>query len=276
MNSFKRALLGATAVVLALQVAPAVAQEKAARLGPVVEFGLEGGFLFNDSDTTAGFDDSDKYGDLSDLVPGDEGGYFALSGRFHLDEDFAIDAALASTFLDQDNSSTFFESGSNAFSYQTMDASLVYKLGDGFDLFGGLRGLHLDNEIEAAGFFASDNIDATAWLVGPRLGADMNLQFGDFPIGVVGAVSGSVLFGSIEVDGSYPGMSQGVTVYNLEGSLALAYEIVEGVSLQAGYRAQQFWGLAPEFNEISPAGYSYGGEGDVLVHGPYAKIHLSF
>lgn len=269
-------LLGATALAAAIAATPVVAEERAARLGPVVEFGLEGGFMFNESDTTAGFDDSDKYGDLSDLVAGEEGTYFALSGRFHLDESFAIDGALTSTFLHEDNSSAIGQSASNGLDYQTLDVSLVYKLGSDFALFGGVRGLHADNEIEAFGFFASDTIDSNVWMAGPRLGAEMDLQFGDFPIGVVGSVSGSVLFGSIDVEGSYPGMSEGATSYNLEGSLALSYEVADGVRLQAGYRAQQFWNLAPQFDEIDTSGYDYGGEGDVLVHGPFAKVHLSF
>lgn len=274
--SIRSTLLAATALVAAAVATPAGAEERAARLGPVVEFGLEGGFMFNESDTTAGFEDSDKYGDLGDLAAGEEGTYFALSGRFHLDESFAIDGALTSTFLHEDNVSALGASASNGLDYQTLDVSLVYKLGDDFALFGGVRGLHADNEIEASGFLASDTIDANVWMGGPRLGAEMDLQFGDFPVGVVGSVSGSVLFGSVDVEGSYPGMSEGVTTYNLEGSLALSYEIADGVQLQAGYRAQQFWNLAPTFGEISTSGYDYDGEGDVLVHGPFAKVHLSF
>lgn len=275
----RRSLMGATAVGLALAAAPAGADERAARLGPVVEFGIEGGFLLNESDDGASFDDGDKYGDINDLMTGDEGGYFALSGRFHIDETLAVDGGFSATFLEPEDSGNFSglgDYGSNDLDFETVDASLVYKLDDDFALFGGVRAMHLSSKVEAFGGFASDTIDANGWLIGPRLGGDMNLRFDGFPVGLVGSLSGSVLFGSIDVEGSFPGMSDGATAYNLEGSLALSYEVADGVQLQAGYRAQQFWNLAPQFEEIGTSGYDYGGEGDMLLHGPFAKVHLSF
>ena len=66
------------------------------------------------------------------------------------------------------------------------------------------------------------------------------------------------------------------TVYTLEGSLALQYAIAPGVALQGGYRAQQLWNAGVRYDQVDKDGDFESGEADILVHGAFVRVNLSF
>jgi hypothetical protein len=65
------------------------------------------------------------------------------------------------------------------------------------------------------------------------------------------------------------------TVYNLEGSVALGYQLGNAAQLQVGYQVQQWWSLATRINVADSQGNLQASQSDVLTHGPFAKITVS-
>ena len=65
------------------------------------------------------------------------------------------------------------------------------------------------------------------------------------------------------------------TVYNLEGSVALGYQLGNAAQLQVGYQVQQWWNLATRITTADSLGRLQVSQSDVLTHGPFAKITVS-
>lgn len=316
MRTGKARWLAATALVagapplLALPLASATADEARLRphQGPVVELGLEGSFLFNAGDQRSASDPTDdKLGELGPMDSGDYGQSFAATARWNLDERWAVHLGLAGTWLSDDESNftdqsviigpqqqpifidNFYRGGFES-SYAILDGAAVYRLGEPawggqrLDLLFGLRGLHSDADADYSyeTFEGSGRVDVSTrgWYVGPVLGIGADLPLGG-GFALVGQASGSVLFGSRKdssstEDGPAEERYDSNTVYTLEGSLALQYAIAPGVALQGGYRAQQLWNAGVRYDQVDKDGDFESGAADILVHGAFVRVNLSF
>ena len=61
------------------------------------------------------------------------------------------------------------------------------------------------------------------------------------------------------------------TVYNLEGSVALGYQLGNAAQLQVGYQVQQWWNLATRITAADSLGRLQVSQSDVLTHGPLPR-----
>jgi hypothetical protein len=64
-------------------------------------------------------------------------------------------------------------------------------------------------------------------------------------------------------------------VYNVEGSVALGYQLGNMAQLQVGYQVQQWWSLATRIYGADSQGRLQVSQSDVLTHGPFAKITVA-
>lgn len=128
---------------------------------------------------------------------------------------------------------------------------------------------------------ATSKVGTTEFLgVGPRVGVDA--RYGG-TWGVVGAVSGSAIYGrrktslSFEYQASYEDEQYGPYEYGgsfsendwlaeITASAGVSYKPNDGTEVIVGYRAQQLWNVTSENF----------GEEDILIHGPFVGLKLKF
>jgi hypothetical protein len=308
--ALKRLLLTTTAVaVLALHARLAGAADVDA-VGnvdlPVTVISIEGGALFDASPANLSFDeDDDKLGGLGSLQPGGWGGQVRLEMGQRLNSDWDFKVGLAAIELQEDTahaaSSPEFTAGSGeanasqSTKLQIFDADIGYQT-DGLGtlevrLFGGVRGLHAsvnaDWDYEGEAAFVGDDeklgrFGDEIYAVGPRVGVDLALPLNHSNMSLVGSASGSVLYGNIQSQYHFDDGGNRVetthwteieSMWTIEGMAGIAFEIGQTADLTLGYRAMQFNGVVPDRSDVGSNGeFSDGGQSDLLVHGPFARL----
>jgi hypothetical protein len=180
-----------------------------------------------------------------------------------------------------------------------LDVGFRPEIASGMDvrLFGGLRGLAASSDSEWSdklGIFPGSvegGFEDETWAVGPRIGVDLFVPLeSERGIGLVGSLSGAALFGNRSTDySSFSGgimgpsgpeisdsFSESVTIWNVDAMAGLSVPLTnDGASVTLGYRAQSFQNLVTERSNVRSDGtYSDGGDGDVLIHGPFVKLTI--
>jgi hypothetical protein len=202
-------------------------------------------------------------------------------------------------------------SASNRLWYQHLDLELGYRPPEwqsaGVRLFVGPRILnarqrmHYDysglSTVDFDGFGAFSKLgnfdhDVNLWGVGPRAGLQASVPLAQTPWSFNASGSASMIFSRVNHQQTSnfdheeflgPNLAgSGTTsahtwrtVYNLEGSVALGYQLGNLAQLQVGYQAQQWWSLATRINLAAGAGLHQRSQSDVLTHGPFAKITVA-
>ncbi len=192
--------------------------------------------------------------------------------------------------------------------YQVADFEAGYNWAMGNStvrVFGGLRYAHFSQKATAqttAFTFTPGGASPTAfynskrkttyWGIGPRLGVNGQFGLGNSGFHVFGGVAGAVLFGKHKEKQnaiSAPTTTLPSTfsdkrkkskvVTNLEGELGLGYQFGAGsgstIALQAGYRAEAFWGAgtkSPVYTEVG----NHGKRDDYVFHGPFLRLTATF
>lgn len=252
-----------------------------------------GGYLLNDSETNFDFDDAGKFGDLDSLSPGEDGHLIGGTIGVPLSERMDFRASLISRSFGDDETSFFdvatgdSQGGTASMAVRTFDLELGYRPGvDRLRIFAGARLLNMSNRID---YFDLDvdplfelslyDYDIDLWGVGPRLGAEAVIPLGDSRVSLLLMGAGSAIFAEadedfIALDGflASESDSRGRTIYNLEGQVAIGYDMTDSINLQVGYQAEQWWRLTSKFEEADENGGDYDGGGDVLSHGPFARV----
>ncbi len=264
---------------------------------PSLEIMTEGGLTLSDYSKAIG-----KVGDGPVSFDNDIGGYGSISVGRAFDATSPYDWRITGTvtqFLDNDVSySDSFGNGfgtfglNTGFGMQTLDFDIGRRVKqDNFEarFFAGVRGMHLELEqgvsftaFDADSSVATSKVGTTEFLgVGPRVGVDA--RYGG-TWGVVGAVSGSAIYGrrktslSFEYQASYEDEQYGPYEYGesesendwlaeITASAGVSYKPNDGTEVIVGYRAQQLWNVTSE-NFIE--------DDDILVHGPFVGLKLKF
>ena len=133
--------------------------------------------------------------------------------------------------------------------------------------------------------------DVNLWGVGPRAGLQASVPLAQTPWSFNASASASMIFSRVQRDftfnflqENFPFDTSGAgatnshtwrTVYNLEGSVALGYQLGNAAQLQVGYQVQQWWNLATRITTADSLGRLQVSQSDVLTHGPFAKITVS-
>jgi hypothetical protein len=106
-------------------------------------------------------------------------------------------------------------------------------------------------------------------------------------IGLVGSLSGSVLFGdrtthedSDNTFSSFLGdnnhFSDSQTIWNVDAMVGVQMAVGERAALTIGYKGQQFGDLAAARSDVEKTGhFENDGSTDVLVHGPFASLTVA-
>lgn len=179
--------------------------------------------------------------------------------------------------------------------FQTFDGEVGYRIPSlpAVRLFVGPRVLNATNRIDYTdnGTGKLGNFDHRTALSGggPRGGFEATVPV-DGNAFVTMSGSGSVIFARRSHDFTFnyfdtaanptsgsgvTNFDRSVTVYNVEASAALGYRFTPNSTVQIGYRVQQWWNLVPQVSAATIDGGFKSGEGDVLVHGPFAKITVA-
>jgi len=132
--------------------------------------------------------------------------------------------------------------------------------------------------------------DVNLWGVGPRAGLQASVPLAQTPWSFNASASASMIFSRVQRDFTFNFLQENFpfdisgagttnshtwrTVYNLEGSVALGYQ-VGPAQLQVGYQVQQWWSLATRINVADSQGRLQVGQSDVLTHGPFGKITVA-
>ncbi len=285
-------------VLVGLSSSAALAQSAPAPFEPSTTVSFEGSVLFNEGGTAFGGTEAQAFlGDLAPLGPGSDGMGFGLSIGRTIDPnwDWRFGAHIASlgdaTSSDVDDDAI----AESRFAFQYLDAELGYRpeLGLPFDgrLFAGGRVLHAESTI-AYGYDdpGSDKIgnyggDSDIWAAGPRLGAEASIPLGDTPFSFNISAAGSALFTGSEQNYDYLRMngaslagsgsasrSVDSPLWNAEASASLAYRLGPALSVEVGYRAQQWWDLAPSLDGATDDGSVTLGSTDLLVHSGFLRL----
>jgi len=203
-------------------------------------------------------------------------------------------------------------SASNRLWYQHLDLELGYRPPEwqsaGVRLFVGPRVLNARQRmqydysglstVDFDGFGAFSKLgtfdhDVNLWGVGPRAGLQASVPLAQTPWSFNASASGSMIFSRVERDFTFNFLQEGAiifptvsdagvtnsrtwrTVYNVEGSVSLGYQLGNMAQLQVGYQVQQWWGLATSITVADSQGRLQASQSDVLTHGPFAKITVS-
>jgi hypothetical protein len=200
----------------------------------------------------------------------------------------------------------FNASASNRLWYQHLDLELGYRLPglESVRLFVGPRILNARQRMHYDYFeFTADtpfgdftklgnfDHDVNLWGVGPRAGLQASVALAQTPWSFNASASASAIFSRVNRDFAFnfsieetAGPTSGAgtttsrtwrTVYNLEGSVALGYQLGNAAQLQVGYQVQQWWNLATRITTADSEGRLLVGQSDVLTHGPFAKITVA-
>ena len=263
-------------------------------------FSLEGGYWFNDSASNLSFEPEDGLLVLPPLKPGHDGGTFAFAFGTTFGPQWDWAAAYRVNALGTSSVSNSGDTASNRFWYQHLDVELGYRPPQwqsmAVRVFVGARALNARNTIHygyneiQSGDLKLGNFahDVDLWGIGPRAGLQASVPLSQSPFSLDVASSASAIFSRvshrsvfdyIQEDSLGDDSGSGNTtarssrmVYNLEGSAALGYRPSNAMLLQVGYQAQKWWNLTNQVRDADKVGNFTPGRGDVLVHGPFAKI----
>mgnify|MGYP001151585567 CR=1 FL=1 len=247
---------------------------------PLTYISIEGGPVWSNSSLNE--PNRDKFGDIDDA-----NGFYAaatLRRMFNPSWDWQI-TGTGTWFSTLDAKGEFSEAHSDL-DFQTVDLDLGYHVNGNplTRLLFGARLLHSNDSLDYiygdGGFNFDYSYEAEGWAIGPRVGLQSETMLGGSQFGFVAEGSGSVLFGSFDVDrhdwdSGGSSSSQSRTVYNLEGLAGLSWHPSTNVAFTIGYRAQQWWNLR-EGAGINADGYRLEADEDVLVHGPFLRAAVNF
>lgn len=274
-------------------------------------FSVYGGYLFNESDDTVDFtSDDDPLGVPADTVfnllgqmsPGRDGGLFGVEAGGPLSPAWDWRIGLNGALFEDDRASSDdgfdVNNATNAFHYEYLDLALGYRPGfvpgGGLRLFGGPRVLHAVTELDYAATAGNKvgtyDRDVDLWAIGARAGAEAAIPVGASRASVWLSGAGSALYASSDVDYSFDfaGAPPAATaagsdsesdsrgVYNFDAHAALNFAASDRVDLQLGYQVQQWWDLTTTFGAVESGDTTISdtGTGDVLVHGPFARMTI--
>lgn len=228
----------------------------------------------------------------------------------------SFNAVYFDTDESRDSGGLFFEDiplgegeahASSDFDYQYIDLELGYRpgiVGGNLRLFAGPRFLHAAQDIDYSydnsifipvmgigevDKFGNFDHDTELWGIGPRIGAEAGIPLGNSRASLNLAGAGSVIFSNVDHDYDFEFDKLGAdgsgdddlddsrTVYNLEASAAVSYNVTNAVSFELGYQGQKWWNLTTTLDEIDDGDADGSAsvllsQGDVLVHGPFARI----
>lgn len=256
-------------VVVVAPVAPVTA-------GPQMLIQVEGGPVFSSTPITE--DPDDKFGE----AVGERGFYLGAAVRRMLPSNVGFQAAITGTWLTGSAEGPAVEL-LTAMRFMTIDLDVGLHPGGDIRtrMFAGLRVLHTMDTLDLFEFAnALDEAHSvgTAWMFGPRVGANVDRPIGSSNLSFVADVSASALFGNAnvlldllaDVDASGFRMA-----FNVEGQLGLAWRPSESFSLALGYRGQQWWGIR-QATEVETLNIYVGVSPDKLIHGPFGRLSLTF
>lgn len=254
---------------------------------PKTYISAEGGIIWTDHGIRE--DGDDKFGDIDD---DDNGFYAAITARRMFNPSWDIQLTGTGTWLDGASQRADPDGADYRYNtdldFQTIDLDVGYHPMENpmIRLLLGLRVLHVDDELTYSDTnpFAGDHFasfDSNGWAVGPRIGIQSEMMLGDSKFGLIAEGSGSILFGKFDEDwenfnGPSGSDNDSRTVYNLEGLAGLSYHCNENFAITIGYRAQKWWDLRENTGVSFDNGYSLTADPDVLVHGPFARVGLTF
>ncbi|MGE0660177.1 MAG: Lpg1974 family pore-forming outer membrane protein, partial [Reyranellaceae bacterium] len=132
----------------------------------------------------------------------------------------------------------------------------------------------------------------TYWGVGPRIGVNGQFALGNGGFHLFGGVAGALLFGKHKEKATARSIttiststfsskrkSKSKMVPNAEGELGLGYQFGAGtgtaVALQAGYRAEGFWGAGTKSAAYTGSGFTKS-RSDYIFHGPFVRLTATF
>jgi hypothetical protein len=293
----------------ALCLAPLSGAGRAGPLDNTPFVSMYGGFLFNESDSSVDFtgDGSDTFlNALGQLDPGDDGVQVGVAiGAPLRSPAWDWQATLNGAFFEDDNSSfvatapdTGGGSATNSFHYQYLDLELGYRPGvvpdGGLRLFAGPRLLHaatdLDYEVDVTlggggGKLGTYERVVDLWGMGARAGAEAAMPLGSSRASLSLLGAGSAIYARSDTDYSFDfvgtSSNAGSTsdkdehgVYSVEARAALNFAATDRIDLQLGYQVQHWWDLTTTFADVESADTAITdvGHGDVLTHGPFARI----
>lgn len=250
---------------------------------PLTYISIEGGPVWVDSDIRAS--DQDKLGNVEDGT----GFYAAATFRRMFDPSWDWQITGTGTWLGEATADGLFDEKVRAdLDFQTADLDFGYHFNGNplTRLLFGARVLHSTNSLNydsGVDFVGRSSYDAEGWAIGPRVGLQSETILGASKFGFVAEASGSVLFGSFDVDrnnlGASESSSESRTLYNLEGLAGLSWHASDNLTFTIGYRAQQWWGLREDTSVVGAGfigDYSIDVDEDVLVHGPFLRAGLTF
>lgn len=293
-------LLSASALCLGSLAAPVHAQT----LENSLFASIYGGYLFNESDPNFDFDDDDdKLGGLDSLRPGRNGHQIGGAFGVPLSERMDFRAAFTSESFRQDRDSDEFKVydtdklgvAESDFNLQYLDLELGYRpgvVGNGnLRLFAGTRLLHAFNNVDVDKLGTESDSEklgyqSETWGIGPRIGAEGGFQLGNSGVSLFMMGAGSAIFADVDrhAENSFGSIdeyfvsiedddSDSRTIYNLEGKVALGYDLTRSINFQIGYQAQQWWNLIDRSENAGSLGLpDDDGSGDFLTHGPFGRI----
>lgn len=275
-------------VVLPPVVVPVVAS-------PQTLIQVEGGPVFSpagiiEATNTPGQEEPfDKFGTIAN----DRGFYLGAAVRRMLPSNIGMQAAVTGTWINgyQANEGEVGPVGElfSTMRFQTLDLDVgVHPGGDiRTRFFAGIRALHAMDALQLttdALSFASARSTGTAWMVGPRVGANIDRPLGSSAFSLVADISAAALFGHANVflerqNSGNVDASGFRMAFNAEAQLGLAWHPSENFSVTFGYRAQQWWGLR-QATEVETDDGFYVGFVEVspnkLIHGPFGRLSLTF
>jgi hypothetical protein len=256
-------------------------------VSPINYLSIEGGPVWLDGDLNEESAFGDKFGDIDDQ----DGFYAAITYRRMFNPSWDWQITGTGTWLDEINGR-----GGDSFEdfrfwsdldFQTVDLDAGYHF-NGNPLTRFLFGVRVLHSKDSLSYDDDGNplstFDAEGWAFGPRVGIQSETMLGGSQFGFVAEASGSILFGSFDVDiDDFFGdrsSSDTRTLYNLEGLVGLSWHATERWTFTAGYRAQQWWNLR-EGTSVSALSfddtiYSLSADEDPLVHGPFARVGMTF
>lgn len=258
--------------------------------GPVTLVQVEGGPVFSPSGiteaTTFPGDDEpyDKFGTISN----DRGFYLGAAVRRMFPSNVGVQAAITGTWLRSYNEGQDAELLSTM-RFQTLDVDVG--LHPGGDIrtrfFAGIRALHAVDALTLTSHGVSlteATSTGTAWMIGPRAGANVDMPLGASHFSLVGDFAAAALFGHADVflERQFTGnldASGFRMAFNVEAQAGLAWHPSETFALTFGYRAQQWWGIRQATEVETDDGFFTGFVSvspNKLIHGPFGRISLTF
>lgn len=268
-------LAAAFVVTLGLASAPARAEYPytAAEPNDWFFFSVEGAYVLSggtSSQFTPGIPVS--------VIPGSSWRGGAKAG-VRINNQFDVALGAAGTFFPVKNTTIGADTVQDYGFYFTADLEAGYRMmveQTELRLVGGLRGLwyHQNTDLTGTDPGAPSYLVMGTWGVGPRVGVEATHKLGDSGFSLFGDVSASALFGQLKQVGTYQTVVTGArfnTMLNAEATAGVSMEVMPGVELAAGYRAELLGNADFAFKSTNAGGPGTGSSSR-LFHGPFMKL----